>query len=260
MASLITHFTASLFLCPLGIRRLLCSVSLYLKNPSLYKSRIWYFSEPKWKNFDLYSLLIALPISSLSHLFIFLAFSDHPTFKFSFLQQSFVLFLFWVLLVLINFKESLDLYSVPENFIFIFAGITFLIEFYMSGRGIVGLGGGVYKILGGPSAFFAEFLLSSGLVLKGTWILQVGLSLYTDVFGLKGCAKITGVALDKGDVDVTCELEDDKWRGLALMNFMFIGHVIVVIIIGVVLFGLLHSNRNLRCGEGSGHLSCNNTR
>ncbi|PIN11534.1 hypothetical protein CDL12_15859 [Handroanthus impetiginosus] len=270
MASLATHFTASLFLCPLGLRRLICSVSLYLRNPSIYRSRIWYFSEPKWKNFDLYALLIVLPVASLSHIFIFLAFSDNPTYRFSFLQQSFVILFFWAILVLIVLKESLDLSSVPENFVFIFAGIAFLVEFYMCGRGVVGLGGGVYRILGGlavlcaaccvylsvrPSAFFAEFLLSSGLVLKGTWVLQVGLSLYSDAFGLKGCDKISELTLAKGEVDVKCELQDDMWRGMILMNLLFIGHVIMVIFISFLLFGVLHRYRNVRYGEGTGLLA-----
>lgn len=269
MASLATHFTASLFLCPLGVRRLLCSTSLYLKNPSLYRSRTWYFSEPKWKNFDLYTLLILLPIASLSQIFIFLAFSENPTYKFSFLQQSFVILLFWAVLVFIILKESLDLFTFPENFVFLFAGIAFLIEFNMTGRGIVGLGGWLYEILGGlavlcaaccvylsvrPSAYFAEFLLSCGLVLKGTWVLQVGLSLYTDAFGLKGCDKISGVSLAKGKVDVKCELEDDMWRGIVLMNLLFVVHVIMVIITGFALFGLLHRYINMRCGETSGLL------
>jgi hypothetical protein len=72
------------------------------------------------------------------------------------------------------------------------------------GKGITGVSGAVYDLLGAltllcagcclylsikPLAFFAEFLLSAGLVFKGTWVLQTGLSLYTDVFGLKGCRK-----------------------------------------------------------------------
>lgn len=163
----------------------------------------------------------------------------------------------------------MDLFTFPENFVFLFAGIAFLIEFNMTGRGIVGLGGWLYEILGGlavlcaaccvylsvrPSAFFAEFLLSSGIVLKGTWVLQVGLSLYTDAFGLKGCDKISGASLAKGEVDVKCELEDDMWRGIVLMNLLFVVHVIVVIITGFALFGLLHRYINMRCGEPSGLL------
>ncbi|KAK4427848.1 hypothetical protein Salat_1553800 [Sesamum alatum] len=269
MASLAAHFTASLFLCPVGVRRLFCSVSLYLRNPSLYRSRIWYISEQKWKNFDLYTLLLVLPIASLSHIFIFLAFSDSPTYRFSFLQQSLVIFLFWAILILITFKESLDLCLVPDGFIFIFAGIAFAIESYMSGRGVVGLGGAVYGFLGGlaaicslcclylsvrPSAFFAEFLLSSGLLLKGTWVLQVGLSLYTDAFTLQGCDKISGKTLSQGEIDVKCELQDDMWRGMVLMNLVFVMHVILVMSISFVLFGLLHRNRNMRWSQRSGLL------
>ncbi|KAK6161224.1 hypothetical protein DH2020_004605 [Rehmannia glutinosa] len=144
-------------------------------------------------------------------------------------------------LVLVILKESLDLFSLPESFVFLFAGIAFLVEFYMTGRGVA-------------NGFFAEFILSSGLVLKGTWVLQVGLSLYTDAFGFKGCHKISGVTLAKGDADIKCELEDDMWRGIVLMNFLFVGHVIVVMFAGFVLFGLLNRYTNMRCGETSGLL------
>lgn len=267
MASLATHFTASLFLCPLGFRRLLCSFSLYLTDPSLYRSRSWYFSQPNWKNFDFYTLLIFLPISSLSNIVIFLAISDNPAYRFSFLQQSLVIIFFWVVLILIILKENYDIFSVPDNLVFIFAAIAFLIEFYMSGRGVIGLGGWVHRILGGiaffcsaccvylsikPSAFFAEFLLSSGLVLKGTWVLQVGLSLYTDLFGLKGCSKISEVNLSVGETDVKCELDEHIWRGIALLNLVFVGHVIMVIVISFTLFGVLNHCTNVMPREGSG--------
>lgn len=151
----------------------------------------------------------------------------------------------------------------PENLVFVLAAIAFLIEFYMTGRGLVGLGGWIYQILGyltvlcaascvylsiRPTAFLAEFLFSSGLVLKGTWVLQVGLSLYSDAFGFKGCSKISGLTIAKGEADVKCELDDDMWRGLALMNLVFVGHVIMVFIISFLSFGLL----NVKLGRGSG--------
>lgn len=215
----------------------------------------------------MYTLLILLPISSLSHIFFFLALSENPTYKFSFLQQSVVISFFWAILVLIVLKENLDLCSVPENLVFVLAAFAFVIEFYMTGRGVVGLGGWLYRILGSlnvlcagccvylsvrPMAFFAEFLLSSGLFLKGTWVLQVGLSLYSDAFGLKGCSKISGLIIAKGEADIKCELDDDKWRGIELMNLVFVGHVIMVIIISFLSFGLLHRYINRGCGEGSG--------
>ncbi|KAL8048239.1 hypothetical protein ABFX02_07G051900 [Erythranthe guttata] len=264
MASLAAHLTASLLLYPVGVRRLLCSISLYLKNPSLYRSRIWYLSEPKWRNLDLYTLLVLLPIASLSHISIFLVLSENPTYRFSFLHQSLVVFIFWALLIFVVLRESFDLFSLPENLAFLFAGIAFLIEFHLTGRGIAGLGGWVYRILGGlailcsaccvylsirPSAFFADFMLSSGLVLKGTWVLQAGLSLYTDAFGLKGCDKITGASVTKGGADVRCELDDDMWRGVVLMNLLFVGHVVFVFITGFVSFGALNRCTNTASGR-----------
>nr|GMD70046.1 APC membrane recruitment protein like [Ipomoea batatas] len=268
MVSLATHFTSFVFLLPLGIRRLLCSSSLYLKNPALFRSRIWYFSDPKWKNIDFYALLIVLPLASFSLVFLFSAFSVHPTYGFSLLNQSLVIFLFWVLMILIIAKESFDLCSIPEGFLFIFAGIAFYIEFLMNGKGIVGLGGDLYGVLGmlalicaaccmflaiRPTAFLGEFLLSSVLVLKGTWVLQVGLSLFTDTIGFNGCEKITEDVV-KGNADVKCPLEEDRLRGLALMNLLFVGHVILVMILSFLFFGVANWNRNLRSGETNGPL------
>lgn len=151
---------------------------------------------------------------------------------------------------------------------FILGGVAFAIEYFLNGRGILGLGGVAYELLGGlalvcatcclylsisPSAFFAEFLLSSGLVLKAVWVFQVGLSLYTDAFSLKGCEKI---AMREGnrEVDVKCELEEDKLRGMALTNFLFIVYAIVVLITSFVLFGLLHRITDRRSREESGLL------
>jgi hypothetical protein len=172
------------------------------------------------------------------------------------------------LIILVIFREHTDPLLINEGFVFLIAGISFLVEYSVIGKGITGISGSVYDLLGAltllcagcclylsvkPSAFFAEFLLSSGLVFKGTWVLQTGLSLYTDVFGLKGCRKMT-ILTAKGNADVQCDLEEDGLRGVSLMNLLFTGHAILVFVVSIVSFGLLSSNRNLRCGEASGPL------
>ncbi|KAF3457845.1 hypothetical protein FNV43_RR02505 [Rhamnella rubrinervis] len=268
MASLAGHFSAFIVLFPTGLRRLLCSSSLYLENPSQYRSKTWYFSEPRWKNFDLYTLIIALPVASFSEFFIFLSFTGNPTYKFAFFQNSFVLFFFWVLILLIIFRENVDPLRINEGFIFVFVGVSFLVEYTVIGKGITGLGGTVYDLLGAltlvctaccfylsirPWTFFAEFLLCSGLIFKGTWMLQTGLSLYTDSFALKGCHKIS-VPPATGDTDLRCDLEEDGLRGVALMKLMFIGHAIGVLVLSFVLFGFLSRNRKSRHGEAGGPL------
>lgn len=265
MGSLATHFSAFLFFFPIGLRRLLCSSSVYLKNPSLYRSKTWHFTEPKWKNLDLFTLLIALPIASFSQIFFYLAFSGHPTYKFAFLQQSAVAFLFWVLLILIILKENLSPFLINESILFVFAGISFLIEYSVIGKGFTGLGGNVYALLGGltlvcaasciylsikPTAFFAEFLLCAALIFKASWVLQIGLSLYSDTFSIKGCHKVSSQVNNIWK----CDLEEDSLRAVALMNLFFVGHAIGVLTLSFGMFGLLSCNRNLRCGEGSGPL------
>lgn len=137
------------------------------------------------------------------------------------------------------------------------------------GKGVSGVAGVVYGLLGGltlvcaaaciylsvrPAAFFAEFLLSSGMVFKGTWLLQAGFSLYTEAFGLKGCQKISILPPQQENVDVHCDLDEDSLRGVALMQFLFTVHAIVVMVLALGIFGVLASNRNLRCGEARGPL------
>lgn len=139
----------------------------------------------------------------------------------------------------------------------------------MIGKGTGGLAGVVYGLLGSldvvcfgaclclsikPSAFFADFFLSLGLVFKATWLLQGGFSLYTDGFVVKGCEKISPSLSYTGNVDVHCELEENRLRSIALMHLVFIVHAIVVLVLSIGLFGLLARNRELRCGESKGPL------
>ncbi|KAJ6769151.1 PROTEIN putative-RELATED [Salix koriyanagi] len=270
MASLVTHFCASLFLLPIGLRRLFCSSSLYLKNPSLFRSKTWYLSDPKWINLDLYALTVALPIASFSLIFLFFSISTgHVTYRFSFLHQSLLLFLYWVLAILFVLRDSIGPLVILDNFLFVFGGVLFFVEWSLIGEGTSGLvGEAVYGLSGNlslvcglcclylairPGAFFAEYCLCCGLVLKGTWFLQAGLCLYTDVFGLKGCHKIE-IFPGSGNVEFKCDLEEDGLRGVALVNLLFVGHAIVVFLVSLGMLALLSSNRNLRHGEASGPL------
>ncbi|KAK7243040.1 hypothetical protein RIF29_37824 [Crotalaria pallida] len=275
MASVATHFTSFLFLFPVGLRRLLSSSSLYLHNPSHFRSKLWYLSDPTWKNIDLYSLLISLPIASFSEFFLFLSFSGHVTYRFSFFHQSFTLLAFWLLILLITLNEHSATSAPPflnESLVFVFAGVVFVIEYCVMNEGVSvsGVSGIVYGLLGGlsivcaascfylaykPSAFFAEFFLSCGLVFKGTWLMQAGFSLYTDALGFRGCQKISSV-LDPlvASVDVKCDLDEDRLRGVALMNFLFLVHAIVVMVFAFGLFFALASGRSSRGGDARGPL------
>ncbi|XP_050217267.1 uncharacterized protein LOC126668093 [Mercurialis annua] len=265
------QLTATLFLLPIGLRRLYCSSSLFLKTPSLFKSKSWYISDSKLKNLDLYILIISLPIASFSEFFIFLSFNGHPTYHFAFLQQSLVLFLYWVLtiLILLHGSSIIDPLLVNDSFLFACTGIVFFLEYLVIGKGISGVVSEVvYGLCGDlsvicglcclylavkPSAFFVEFCLCCGLVFKGTWFLQTGLCLYTDVFVFKGCQKVV-VLVGSENAEVKCDLEEDGLRGVALVNLLFIGHAIGVLLVSLGMFALLSSGRVSRHGETSGPL------
>ncbi|XWS39142.1 hypothetical protein CRYUN_Cryun18bG0024800 [Craigia yunnanensis] len=59
---------------------------------------------------------------------------------------------------------------------------------------------------------------------------------------------------DSPNADVRCELEEDGMMGVALVNLLFVIRAIGIVIASFVVFGLLSSFRNLRCGEASGPL------
>ncbi|KAL5990363.1 hypothetical protein ACLOJK_011263 [Asimina triloba] len=265
MGSLATHFCAFLFLFPTGIRRLLSTFSLYLKSPLLFRSKPWHMSQPLWKTFDLYVLLIALPIASFSEFYWFLTFSGQATYRFAFFHQSAALFLFWVVVISIVLAVHFDFFAVHENLLFLFAGIAFLVEYSMIGAGYTGMAGRAYELLGAltlvsaascivlsikRTAFFADAVLSLSLIFKGIWVLQTGLYLFSDVFAPKGCQKMP-LLPDNGKGDVTCILEDDRQRGLALIDLLFIVHAIIIFILNLVSFALLSYKRNPR-GSGAG--------
>ncbi|XP_058001186.1 uncharacterized protein LOC131179161 isoform X2 [Hevea brasiliensis] len=180
------------------------------------------------------------------------------------MHQSLVLFLYWVLTILFLLRDSIDLFTLNDNFLFVLTGLVFFIDYSAIANGISGIVGGVVYDLCGyltilcgcccfylavrPSALFMEFCFCCGLVLRGTWILQAGLCLYTDFFSFKGCHKIM-VSPECENAELKCDLEEDGLTGVALVNLLFIGHAIGVLLVSFGLFGLLSSH-----GEASGAL------
>lgn len=79
-------------------------------------------------------------------------------------------------------------------------------------------------------------------------MLQIGLSFYSDAFGFRGCGRV-------GNVDVVkCDVEEDGFRAEALMKLSFVGHAVLVLVLGFVSFGFLASEQKLRYGEADGSL------
>lgn len=83
-------------------------------------------------------------------------------------------------------------------------------------------------------------------MLKGTWVLQAGLLLFSDAFAPGGCGRMAA----DGDRDVRCVLEEDRMRAVAMVDLLFVVHVVGVV---VVVLGVLWLHRAL--GQGNGFAS-----
>lgn len=53
---------------------------------------------------------------------------------------------------------------------------------------------------------------------------------------------------------VKCDVEEDGFRAVALMRLSFVGHAVLVLVLGFVSFGFLSSEQNLRFDEAGGSL------
>lgn len=119
-------FLSFLFIFPIDVCRLLCSFSLYLKNPSSHRSKLWYFSDQKHKKINLYFLSLSAH-DVIQRILLLLTFSGHPTYRFCLFIQSTLLFLFWAMILLILFCESHDSLLVNDSYAFVIAEIWFLL-------------------------------------------------------------------------------------------------------------------------------------
>ncbi|KAI4342682.1 hypothetical protein MLD38_027275 [Melastoma candidum] len=305
MVSLALHVAAFFILFPTGLNRLIAATLSFLychpsSSSSSSTSHPSFISKPWWfflhdlptaaqsrsnrhdnlnfliKKLDFFALLVSLPLASLTHIFLFLSVpsSHSPAYRFSFLLFSSSIFLFWVLFlhVLVKYFFLHDNSGlVRDEYLFIFAGVCFSVEYWMIGRGMDGLAGEFYGILGWvslvccgcclvlgvkPSAFFAEHGLCCGLMVKGTWGLQVGLNMGTDGgwFAWKGCERVGVVGVGELDVGLKCDVEQDGLRGLALMRLSFVWHVIGVLVGSLVLFWVLSMKGSSRLGDARGPL------
>ncbi|KAK1291031.1 hypothetical protein QJS10_CPB18g01945 [Acorus calamus] len=250
--------TAFLFLLPTGLRRLLFTTSTSsttTHNHHLFRSEPWYFSDPRFKTLDLYSLLLFLPLASFSESFLFFSSSD-PSLRFSFLRQSLLLLLFWLLLLLILLRDAFPSFlPLHDSLLFLFASFAFSIEYFLIATPFETSGPAprMYHFWGNlnlvcigsclilsfrPTALFADVALSLGLVLKANWALQVGLSLYTEGFAPVGCGYRPPAPPGK------CELDEDLSRAVALVDLLFVGHVMVVVVVFLMVFWMFGRGRS----------------
>ncbi|KAI4350411.1 hypothetical protein L6164_004869 [Bauhinia variegata] len=269
MAAFLYHTMSSSALVSLGLYHLISATRSYLKSPNSYSAKPFHPFPPsssgnnthhRFRYLSLYLIIICLLVA-LTHQLIISSDSDillkgrTPVYRFTSLQSSAVLFLFLILAVSVLLSESSSLLPLPTDLIFALASAIFLLQYSVSAAAasvqtsdleakcdsvsarISALASVLCLILAcQPRLFVADVGLGAAICLQGLWVLQTGLSLYVDAFIPEGCHRLLDVV--KGIVGSTkCDLDDSKFRAVAILDFVFLVHVIFVALIVMITYG-----------------------
>ncbi|XP_058102723.1 uncharacterized protein LOC131246528 [Magnolia sinica] len=265
MASLLFHILASIFLFSYGIYHLLLSIKSHFKSPSPPPSKPYHpfpssSSSHFLKHLPLYLILSSILLSILYHS-ILSSISDPlaPVHRISSLQSvaSLLLFLLLCLSLLISSSSSPLLPLLPSDLIFCLASIAFAVQSFVSFSSSslnssilqskcdsvsskISAASGVlcFALALDPRLFVADIALAGSLCLQGLWVLQTGLSLYADGFIPDGCHRLLDVV--RGiEGSTKCDLEESQLRAMAILDLVFVFHVVFVAVIVLVVYAVM---------------------
>uniref|UniRef100_A0A0C9RXV5 TSA: Wollemia nobilis Ref_Wollemi_Transcript_5071_1289 transcribed RNA sequence n=1 Tax=Wollemia nobilis TaxID=56998 RepID=A0A0C9RXV5_9CONI len=261
MADFAIHMLASVALILLGLWHLLCAFKSYLKNPNNYTAKPWHPITAKFKTLELYLHLGGILVAMVYYLAISSDFDplvkgSTPVYRLITLQTAAVLAVFLVSVLAILASENIASLVLPPGFPFLAAALGFGLQSAVLNSGAAltsGIEGKCESLLGKvagvcclcavllvfqPRLLAADLGLSSAVLLQGLWFLQSGLSLHVRGFMPAGCDRLLDVS---GEVEgsTQCDLDESRLRALALLDLLFIVHVIVVILVDVTVCGLV---------------------
>ncbi|CAK9166190.1 unnamed protein product [Ilex paraguariensis] len=177
-----------------------------------------------------------------------------PVHRFTSLQAAGVLFLFLILSLALLISETTSLLPFPPDLFFGVASALFFLHYSVSSASatvqisdlqakcdsvsarISALSSVLCLVLAcHPRLFVADVGLGASLCLQGLWVLQTGLSLYVDAFIPEGCHKLLDV-VNGVEGSTKCDLEDSKLRAVAILDLVFVVHVLFVLVIVMVTY------------------------
>lgn len=173
------------------------------------------------------------------------------------LQQLVMLIFFVGALLLILISETTTALPLPHEANFLLLGVAFCIESFVVLHSVsdpqlalelesfhiqAGLAGltalTCFLLAWRPASFLVSITFSSSLTLHGSWLLQLGFSLYSDHFLPEGCHRLSN-GYTQCDIDVA------KQRAVDIMDLAFIIHVLVVVFVYAFIYAL--------AARGNGH-------
>ncbi|KAH7445578.1 hypothetical protein KP509_01G015600 [Ceratopteris richardii] len=161
-----------------------------------------------------------------------------------------MLVFFIVVFFLILVNESTLAFSLPQDFNFLLLGFSFSVESFVavcsatdpnllfeleSFRILAALAGfsalTCFLLAWKPVSFMVSITFSASLALQGSWLLQMGLSLYSDEFLPEGCHHLS-------NGHTQCDIAVADHRAVALMDLLLIIHIICILLVFVAAYGI----------------------
>ncbi|KAF7819324.1 uncharacterized protein G2W53_024779 [Senna tora] len=262
MAALLYHLFSSSALVSLGLYNLISSTCSYLKSPHSYSAKPFHpFSSHhhRLRHLPLYLIIVFLLLALFHQLFI----SSDPdpllkggtsVHRFTSLQSAAVLFLFFILSLSLLLSDSSSLLPLPTDLIFALASALFFLQYSVSASAasvqtsgleakcdavsarISAIAALLCLVLAcKPRLFVADVGLGASIFLQGLWVLQTGLSLYVDAFIPEGCHRLLDV-VNGVEGSTKCDVEEFKFRAVAILDLMFLVHVMVVVVVVMITY------------------------
>ncbi|KAK9272568.1 hypothetical protein L1049_002942 [Liquidambar formosana] len=273
MAALMYHIFSSSALVSLGLYHLISTTINHLKSPRDYSAKPYHpfslSSSPRLKLLQLYLLILCLLIA-FAHQSLISSDSDPllkgstPVHRFSSLQSAGVLFLFLLLSLSLLLSETTSLLPFPSDLFFALASALFFLHYSVSSAAasvqisdlqakcdsvsarISALSSLLCLLLAcQPRLFVADVGLAASLCLQGLWALQTGLSLYVEAFIPEGCHRLLDV-VNGVEGSTKCDLEESKLRAVAILDLVFVVHVMFVVLIVLITYAAVARTVGIR--------------
>lgn len=274
MAAVISHIFFSTTITSLGLYHLICTTRNHLKSPRDYLAKpyhIFPLSPPSshLRYLQLHLLIFSL-IISLAHQTLISFDSDPllkgstPVYRFTSYQSAAVIFLFLILSIALLLSETTSILPFPPDLFFAAASAVFFLQFSVSSSSaslqtsdlqakcdfvsarVSALSSLLCLLLAcHPKLFVADVALGASLCLQGLWVLQSGLTLYVEAFIPEGCHRLLDVV--KGvEGSTKCDLEDSRLRAVAILDLVFLIHVMFVLVIVMVTYAVIAKTVGIR--------------
>ncbi|KAI8541221.1 hypothetical protein RHMOL_Rhmol08G0045500 [Rhododendron molle] len=283
MAALIYHIFSSSALVSLGLYHVISATRNHLKSPRDYSAKPYHpfpssSSLPppyhRLKYLQLYLLILCLFVA-FAHQALISTDSDpllkgrSPVHFFTSLQSAFVILLFLLLSLSLLLSETTSLLPLPTDLFFGVASGLFFLQYTVSSSAasvqtsdlqakcdsvsarISALSSILSLVLAClPRLFVADVGIGASICLQGLWTLQTGLSLYVDAFIPEGCHKLLDV-VSGVEGSTKCDLDDSKLRAVAILDLVFVIHVMFVVVIVMVTYAAVVKTVGIRARFGS---------